>query len=110
MQFWRMDAAVRPTWEVTKDIAAIKWLPLAKAVRRLSYPLEKLFLSSVGHHGFLRHKRGSRLKARARGAKAKPRQRSNSKKPRSHLGSGDGIPPLIERYLCRSRPIAVFPD
>lgn len=83
VQFWRMDAAVRPTWEVTKDIAAIKWLPLAKAVRRLSYPLEKLFLSSVGHHGFLRRKRGLRLKARARGAKAKPRQRS-TRRSRAH--------------------------
>jgi 8-oxo-dGTP diphosphatase len=83
VQFWRMDAAVRPTWEVTKDIAAIKWLPLAKAVRRLSYPLEKLFLSSVGYHGFLRRKRGLRLKARARGAKAKPRQRS-TRRSRAH--------------------------
>ena len=78
-----MDAAMRPTWEVTKDIVAIKWLPLAKAVRKLSYPLEKLFLSSVGHHGFLRRKRGLRLKARARDAKAKPRQRS-TRRSRAH--------------------------
>ena len=47
VQFWRMDAAVRPTWEVSKDIAVVKWLPLAKAVRKLSYPLEKLFLNTV---------------------------------------------------------------
>jgi hypothetical protein len=31
-----------------KDIVAVEWLPLAAAVRRLSYPLEKLFLHHVG--------------------------------------------------------------
>jgi 8-oxo-dGTP diphosphatase len=62
VQFWRMDAAARPTWEVSKDIAAVKWLPLAKAVRKLSYPLEKLFLNTVGR------------RAHTRGAKAKPRR------------------------------------
>ena len=77
VQFWRMDAAVRPTWEVTKDIVAIKWLPLAKAVRKLSYPLEKLFLSSVGRHGFLRHKRNLRPRGRARRAKPRLRQRAS---------------------------------
>ena len=74
VQFWRMDAAARPTREVTKDVVAIKWLSFAKAVRKLSYPLEKLFLSGVGHRGFPRRRRGLRLKARARGAKAKPRR------------------------------------
>ena len=31
-----------------RDIAAVAWLPLSQAVERLSYPLEKLFLQSVG--------------------------------------------------------------
>ena len=79
VQFWLMDAAARPTWEVTKDVVAVKWLPLAKAVRKLSYPLEKVFLSGVGHRGLLRRERGSTLKARTRGAKAKPRLRSTRK-------------------------------
>jgi 8-oxo-dGTP diphosphatase len=75
VQFWWMDAAVRPTWEVSKDIAAIKWLPFAKALRKLRYPLEKLFLSSVARLGLRRPKRGLRLSVRTRGAKAKPRRR-----------------------------------
>jgi len=33
-----------------KDIVAVQWLPLAAAIRRLSYPLEKLFLNDVGRH------------------------------------------------------------
>ena len=48
VQFWRMKAAKRPSRDVMKDIIAVEWLPLAAAVRRLSYPLEKLFLQHVG--------------------------------------------------------------
>ena len=48
VQFWRMQAAVRPSHDLMKDIAAVEWLPLKAAVRRLSYPLEKLFLKNVG--------------------------------------------------------------
>src|ERR1700686_2385922 len=48
VQFWRMHAAARPSRDVSKDIVAVEWLPLAAAVRRLSYPLERLFLKHVG--------------------------------------------------------------
>ena len=72
VQFWWMDAAARTTWEASKDIAAIKWLPLTKAVRKLKYPLEKLFLRSVVHRGLRRPKRGPGLRV---GTKAKPRRR-----------------------------------
>jgi 8-oxo-dGTP pyrophosphatase MutT (NUDIX family) len=48
VQFWHMRATVNPSRDVTKDIMAVEWLPLSAAVRRLSYPLEKLFLHSVG--------------------------------------------------------------
>ena len=73
VQFWSMDAAVQPTWEVSKDIAAVKWLPLAKAVRKLSYPLEKLFLNTVAHRRLRYSKRGLGRRAHTRGAK-KPRR------------------------------------
>jgi 8-oxo-dGTP diphosphatase len=29
VRFWRMQAAARPSYRVTKDIVAVKWLPLA---------------------------------------------------------------------------------
>ena len=41
VQFWRMQAEVKPSRDVMKDIMAVEWLPLSTAVRRLSYPLEK---------------------------------------------------------------------
>jgi 8-oxo-dGTP diphosphatase len=77
VQFWRMDAGFRPIREVTKDVAAVKWLPLAAAVRKLNFPLEKLFLSNVGDSALRRGKPRLRRKAGSRGAKAKSRRRSH---------------------------------
>jgi 8-oxo-dGTP pyrophosphatase MutT (NUDIX family) len=72
VQFWRMRAAAQPSREVTDDIMAVKWLPLAAAVKRLSYPLEKLFLDHVGRSAIRRRIRRSRKKARTSAAKAEP--------------------------------------
>ena len=35
IQFWRMQAEVNPSRDLMKDIAAVEWLTLAVAVRRL---------------------------------------------------------------------------
>ena len=88
VQFWRMKAAARPSHEVADDIMAVKWLPLAAAVRRLSYPLERLFLDNVGRYAIQRRKRGSRNKVRSRNKdrtptiKAKRRRRSTPRRRR----------------------------
>ena len=44
VQFWRMEAEPEASHELMPDIVAVDWLPLKAAIRRLSYPLEKLFL------------------------------------------------------------------
>ena len=80
VQFWRMDAAARPSREVTKDIVAIQWLPFAKAVRRLSYPLEKLFLAGVGRRALLRPRRHARRRMRRRVARGRPRSSPRTSK------------------------------
>jgi len=48
VQFWQMQAEDAPSHELMGDIVAVEWLPLKAAARRLSYPLEKLFLRNVG--------------------------------------------------------------
>lgn len=48
VQFWRMEAEAEPSHALMADISAVEWLPLKAAVRRLSYPLEKLFLRHIG--------------------------------------------------------------
>ncbi len=69
VQFWRMKAAARPSRDVMKDIVAVEWLPLAAAVRRLSYPLEKLFLRHVGRRILKRRRKHARRKRTRRSAK-----------------------------------------
>jgi 8-oxo-dGTP diphosphatase len=68
VQFWRMQAAVRPSHDLMKDISAVDWLPLKAAVRRLSYPLEKLFLKSVGRKVMpsVRHKAKKKKKKKSK--------------------------------------------
>jgi 8-oxo-dGTP diphosphatase len=75
VQFWRMQAEVNPSRDVMKDIAAVEWLPLGAAIRRLSFSLEKLFLRNVGRRMLKRHKRGAARKTRA--AKPKRQRRSS---------------------------------
>ncbi len=81
VQFWRMKADKRPSRDIMKDIVAVEWLPLAAAVRRLSYPLEKLFLRHVGRRILKRrrHKAARRGEAR-KSAKARKHRRSSTKK------------------------------
>ncbi len=64
VQFWLMRAESQPSYELMKDIAAVEWLTLGAAVKRLSHPLEKLFLTHVGSHASLKHGRAqSRVQA-----------------------------------------------
>jgi 8-oxo-dGTP diphosphatase len=75
VQFWRMQAEVKPSRDVMKDIMTVEWLPLSAAVRRLSYPLEKLFLSNVGRMTLRQRRLRLRRRARSQVAKAKLRRR-----------------------------------
>ena len=87
VQFWRMKAAARPSRDVMKDIVAVEWLPLAAAVRRLSYPLEKLFLRHVGRRILKRRRR----KAARRSEDAAPARKAD-RTPQSAPSAG------VDRY------------
>ena len=120
VQFWRMQAEVKASRELMEDIVAVEWLPLAAAVRRLSYPLEKLFLRNVGRA--LRHRR-HRLRRRTRTSpKGKPRQRAaktrghksrsrrvttsrhRARKISGHSAVRAGRPTILQRVLGRISP------
>lgn len=84
VQFWHMRASVNPSRDLMKDIIAVEWLPLPAAVRRLSYPLEKLFLRNVGRVTLRRRKR-QRRRARGNARKTKlrrPAAKTNGSKSR----------------------------
>ena len=78
VRFWLMRAEAQPSYEVMKDIVAVEWLPLAAAVRRLSHPLEKLFLTNVGRHAIRSRGPQRRRKAKAPSTKAADPQRLRS--------------------------------
>lgn len=81
VQFWHMRAAAEPSRDVMRDIATVAWLPLAAAVKRLTYPLEKLFLRSVGA-ALVRRKRSARGKAKPRRKQAKRKQAKSKRRAR----------------------------
>jgi 8-oxo-dGTP diphosphatase len=68
VQFWQMQAEDAPSRDLMTDIVAVEWLPLKAAARRLSYPLEKLFLRNVGRRAA--EKRRGRTIPRKLAAKA----------------------------------------
>jgi 8-oxo-dGTP diphosphatase len=98
VQFWRMQAEVKPSRDVMKDIMAVEWLPLSSAVRRLSYPLEKLFLSNVGRMALRGRRLRLRRRARNQVVKAKHRRRGPkalSHKPRSRRAASSNRPSKV---------------
>ncbi len=76
VQFWRMLAAERPSYDLTEDITEVRWLPLSAAIRRLSFPLEKLFLRSVGRA--LRRRRQRRKPRRQVGAQVRAQRHASA--------------------------------
>ncbi len=77
VQFWHMHAAANPSRDLMRDISAVAWLPLGQAVKRLSYPLEKLFLESVGRALKRRHEaRRKAAKPRAGGKSGSGRRKA----------------------------------
>lgn len=117
VQFWRMQAEVKASRDVMKDIMAVEWLPLPAAIRRLSYPLEKLFLRSVGRTAVRRRRR--RLRHKRLAGKGKPRhraaktrghklqsRRATTSRGRAHKISGHSAPrvgqgTILQRVLGR---------
>ena len=83
VQFWLMRAESRPTYQLMKGIAAVEWLPLGAAVKRLSYPLEKLFLTNVAGHAVLQHRRPQTRKVKSAANKARLRRKSSQRRTRA---------------------------
>lgn len=98
VQFWRMQAAVHPSRDLSKDIAAVEWLPLAAAVRRLSYPLEKLFLRHAGRRVLKRRRKA--FKTRNKSA-ARRKTSKKSKKRRIARPRRSARPNILRRMLGR---------
>lgn len=86
VQFWRMEAEPEASHELMPDIVAVDWLPLKAAVRRLSYPLEKLFL----RYAIARALKKRRVKSKTKAAAGK-KKAVKAKKKAAHKASGNKV-------------------
>jgi 8-oxo-dGTP diphosphatase len=80
VQFWLMQAAERPDRDLMADIIRVEWLPLKAAVRRLTFPLEKLFLAQVGRRVLRRKARRKAAARKSKTSRAKPAHRKTKRK------------------------------
>lgn len=48
VQFWRMQTIGDAVREPAADVREVRWLPIKKAIEKLSHPREQVFLRSVG--------------------------------------------------------------
>jgi len=103
VQFWRMKAAERPSRDLTADIEEVEWLPLGAAVRRLSFPLEKLFLRAVGRRMLKRRhrrkprRRSARTAARTRRAATRKKSAARRSRKKRHITAA--IRPAVKRHV-----------
>jgi len=104
VQFWRMQAEANPSRDLMEDIMAVEWLPLSAAIRKLSYPLERLFLSHVGRN-ILRSRRKTRgpgRKSKTRHGDKTRRHHATSRARKSVKGSVDrSRSTILQRVLGR---------
>jgi 8-oxo-dGTP diphosphatase len=87
VQFWSMQAAEHPSFDLMKDISAIAWLPLPAAILKLSYPLEKLFLGHVGRQALQHRHRDEAAGRRKRSTKKTAKKAAHKKKGARRRGS-----------------------
>jgi 8-oxo-dGTP diphosphatase len=48
VKFWRMQAGPKPVSKLMNDVRAVRWLPLGKAIRKLTHERERIFLQRFG--------------------------------------------------------------
>jgi 8-oxo-dGTP diphosphatase len=103
VQFWRMQAEANPSRDLMEDIMAVEWLPLSAAIRKLSYPLERLFLSNVGRN-ILRSRRKSRSsngksKLHNRASKARRHPAVSRARKSARASAGRSSTTILQRVL-----------
>jgi 8-oxo-dGTP diphosphatase len=105
VQFWHMRATSGPVRELTRDVKAVKWLPLKEAIDTLSRAHEKIFLANVGPAVVKAAKQAVRDQATRK--KAKP-VRNGAKRPTRRTPAAPPVhvpPPVPAVHLISDRGI-----
>jgi 8-oxo-dGTP diphosphatase len=98
VQFWLMRAAGPQGHELTHDVKAVKWLTLKEAVKTLTRPHEKVFLTHVGPTALAHVKKILHEKSR------RPARKRTSR-PRRHAPAAP-VEHVIAMDYAKARPNA----
>ncbi len=101
VQFWRMQAYEQPSRDIMSDIIAVEWLPLGAAVRRLSYPLERLFLQHARRRALKHRKTAARRRRPSRAKRGMSMARRKHRAP-AHLHRWSG---KLRRLRARTHDV-----
>ena len=107
VHFWRMQAD-GPVGKLMDDIKAVEWLPLPKAIDRLSLTHEQFFLRNIGRHALKRTLEKTRVQrpVRAKLDQARPDISADAapRRDRSRAGPSSRGSPNV--YRLHSAPRA----
>jgi 8-oxo-dGTP diphosphatase len=104
VQFWQMQAEDEASLDLMADIVAVEWLPLKAAIRRLSYPLEKLFLRNVGRRAAKPHRGRKRPRKLARPKAKKTTDQKARKKKAGKLAKKKNRPKNKTKNKSKNKP------
>lgn len=84
VRFWRMEASPRPVASLMKDISAVRWLPLPRAIAKLTHEHEKEFLTKAGAAALksLKRRRAAK-KSTTKRSRPAPRRAAPAKRGRA---------------------------
>lgn len=102
VQFWLMRAVGPPTHELMDDVKAVKWLPLKDAIKTLTRPHEKVFLTHVGPIALSHVRRVAHEKTRGGSRKSSTRRRRN--RPSSPVAPAAPVEHVIAMDYEKARP------
>jgi 8-oxo-dGTP diphosphatase len=101
VQFWLMRANGPPTHELMDDVKAVKWLPLKEAIKTLTRPHEKVFLTHVGPIALSHVRKVARQKTRSATRKSTRRRRNM---PASPAAPAAPVEHVIAMDYAKARP------
>jgi 8-oxo-dGTP pyrophosphatase MutT (NUDIX family) len=105
VQFWLMRAMGPPVHELMDDVKAVKWLPLKDAVKTLTRPHEKVFLTHVGPIA-LGHVRKATRKNDRKTAHKKSARNGSSRRTPTKPGVSSPVEHVIAMDYQTARPNA----
>jgi 8-oxo-dGTP diphosphatase len=102
VRFWRMEASGKPVAKLMKDVSAVRWLPLARAIAKLTHEREQEFLAKVGPHAL------SHLRRNHAPPRPTVRGKQTPRRAKRRISYGNGKAAAMERPLPHTHGAPAF--